>query len=92
MTPSELKANVQSNNTESHYFDRSTMKFFGHTMADYGVRSAKVRICYDASVHEGQGIEVWELYRKSAVKHGLKDSVYFDKTTFKRVSPVKETA
>lgn len=100
MTPSELKANVQSNNTESHYFTRGTMKFFGDTMANYGVRSAVVLSNYDADGNwigtDGQSepvqVEVWELYRKRAVKHGLKDSVYFDKATFKRVYPVKETA
>lgn len=101
MTPSELKYQVQSNNTESHHFDRSTMKFFGDTMANYGVRSAEVVTNYDAngdwvglslSVAGGLTVQVWELYRKRAVKHGLKDSVYFDKATFKRVYPVKETA
>ncbi|CUR44225.1 hypothetical protein VCM_00006 [Pseudomonas phage VCM] len=94
MTPSELKYNVQTNNTESHYFDRSSMKFFGDTMANYGVRSAEVVTNYDANgdwvgAEGGVTVQVWELYRKRAVKHGLKDSVYFDKATFVRVYPAK---
>lgn len=97
MTPSELKYQVQANNTESHYFTRDTMKFFGDTMANYGVRSAVISSDYDNDGnYVGESgpvsIEVWELYRKRAVKHGLKGSVYFDKATFKRVHPVKETA
>lgn len=97
MTPSELKYQVQTNNTESHYFDRSSMKFFGDTMANYGVRSAEVQSNYNldgdyVGAEGGITVQAWELYRKRAVKHGLKDSVYFDKATFKRVYPVKETA
>lgn len=94
MTPSELKYQVQTNNTESHYFDRFSMKFFGDTMANYGVRSAEVTTNYDANgdwvgAEGGLTVQVWELYRKRAVKHGLKGSVYFDKATFKRVYPSK---
>jgi hypothetical protein len=99
MTPSELKYNVQTKNTESHYFTRGAMKFFGDTMANYGCRSAVVNTNYDANgmwVGEHVGsvvgdsgvpVEVWELYRKRAVKHGLKDSVYFAKDDFRRVYP-----
>lgn len=94
MKPSDLKYNVKASNDESHYFDRSSMKFFGDTMANYGVRSAIVKSCYDAAgnftVHEGQDVEVWELYRKRAVKHGLKDSVYFAKDDFRRVYPANK--
>lgn len=92
MTPSELKYNVQTNNTESHYFERSSMKFFGDTMANYGVRSAEVVTNYDANGdwvgdEGGVTVQVWDLYRKRAVKHGLKDSVYFAKDDFRRVYP-----
>ena len=74
MTPSELKANVQE--TEPYFFDRKTMKFFGDTMKNYGVRSAMI-----------DNMPVWELYRKRPVKHGLKTSAYFDQKTFERVFP-----
>ena len=101
MTPSDLKYNVQINNTENHHFDRSSMKFFGDTMANYGVRSAVVNTNYNADGmwigehvgnvvgESGVPVEVWELYRKRAVKYGLKDSVCFAKDTFKRVYPSK---
>lgn len=68
MPPSQLKYKVQE--TGSYFFDRSSMKFFGDRMSNYGVRSAG---------------ENWELYRKRAVKHGLQSSSYFNKTTFKKV-------
>jgi hypothetical protein len=96
MTPSDLKYHVQQANTEGHYFDRSSMRFFGDTMANYGCRSAVVRANYDVDglyvgdIDEGGVlIEVWELYRKRAVKHGLKDSVYFAKDDYRRVYPAK---
>ncbi len=68
MTPAELKYLTEE--TESHFFTRSTMKFFGDTMRNYGVRSAG---------------DYWELYRKKPVKHGLHKSAYFDKKTLNRV-------
>jgi len=99
MTPSELKYHVTNNNQESHFFTRSSMKFFGDTMANYGVRSAVVNTNYDANGmwvgehvgsvvgESGVPVEVWELYRKRPVKHGLSSSVYFRKTDFSRVHP-----
>lgn len=77
MTPSELK--YQTVQTEPYFFDRKTMKFFGDSMRNYGVRSAVIK------TREKENVEVWELYRKSPVKHGLVKSAYFDKQTFKRV-------
>lgn len=88
MTPSQLKANVQANNEESYYFTRETMRFFGDTMANYGVREATVRTCYNANgeyIEGGAIVNVWELYRKRAVKHGLKGSVYFAKDDYRRI-------
>lgn len=87
MTPAELKYHV-SNGTDSHFFDRSSMRFFGDTMRNYGVRSATIKTNYDANGNysaDGVTMEVWELYRRHAVKHGLKTSAYFDKVTFNRV-------
>lgn len=93
MTPSELKYHVESSAHESHFFTRKTMSFFGDTMKNYGVRSEMIRCYYDADgVYiggAGVDVEVWELYRKRPVKHGLKDSAYFDKQTFKRVFAIK---
>lgn len=68
-TKSDLKLKVSQ--TGSCFFNRESMKFFGDTMANYGLRS------YNANT--------WELYRKNSVKTGLKDSAYFDKITNERV-------
>ena len=51
MTPSELKANIRAHDPDSHFFDRKTMKFFGDTMSNYGVRKAEI-----------DGVAVWESY------------------------------
>lgn len=69
MTPSELKHKTAD--TAPYFFVAKTMKFFGDTMRNYGVRDAG---------------DSWELYRKKPVKHGLNKSMYFDKVTFKQVS------
>ena len=74
MTPSELKANILKHDSESHFFDRKTMQFFGDTMRNYGVRKAEI-----------EGVDVWELYRKRPTKHGLKSSAFFRATDFQQV-------
>lgn len=92
MTPAELKYQVESAGHDSHFFTRKTMSFFGDTMRNYGVRSAVIKTNYDADGNyvngDGVEMEVWELYRKRPVKHGLQASAYFDKTTFKRIHAV----
>ncbi len=72
MTPSELKSKVKSsgNPTIKYFFDNKTMKFFGDTMKNYGVRDSG---------------ECWELYRKHPVNGGLTSSSYFSKETFERI-------
>ena len=74
MTQNELKANILAHDPDSHFFDRKTMKFFGDTMRNYGVRKAELN-----------GVTVWELYRKRPVKHGLKSSAFFRTTDFQQV-------
>ncbi len=86
MTPSELKQKVEV--TGSHFFDRQTLKFFGDTMSNYGVRSQPIRF----KNNMGEVVTCWELYRKKAVKHGLKDSAFFDVITFERRFPKRELA
>lgn len=71
MTPSELKYKIRQVNSESYFFNRETMRFFGDTMKNFGVRSAG---------------ENWELYRKRAVKSG-RGSFYFNKKTFAQAWP-----
>lgn len=79
MTPSELKFQVERHGQEPYYFSRETMKFFGDTMRNYGVRSRAVRL------RDCSEVEVWELYRKRPVKYSNWASAYFDKETFARV-------
>ncbi len=60
---------------DGHFFDRETMRFFGDTMSNYVVHGTEIyneRLCY-------------VLERKKPVKNGLKNPVYFDVFTFKRV-------
>ena len=78
MTASELKYKIEQAGQEPHFFTRSTMKFFGDTMANYGVRSAVIDTWTEDKV------DVWELYRRRSVKHGLNKSAYFDKATYCR--------
>lgn len=70
MTPSQLKHKHQTHNPDSHFFTRSSMRFFGDTMRNYG--------CYELG-------DVWVLWRKQPVKHGLQSEAHFCKRTFKRV-------
>ena len=80
MTPSELK--YKSAKEEPYFFDHKTMKFFGDRMSNYGVRNGGT-----IETYSGEEYQVWELWRKRAVKHGLRNSAFFDKETFKRVFP-----
>lgn len=73
-TPSELKSFYEEYNPRGHFFDRDTMKFFGDTMRNFGLRETKI-----------DGRMVYELFRKKPVKHGLHESAYFDAETFKIV-------
>ena len=79
MTAAQLKYNYELNNPEGFFFDRSSMKFFGDTMSNFGVRSSEFENW------QGEIIQCWELYRRRPVKHGLQSSHYFDKATFKQV-------
>jgi hypothetical protein len=72
MTPSQLKQNVEK--TGSCFFSRTTMKIFGDTMANYGCHGDKL-----------DKVNVWCLYRKSPVNHGLRANTYFRKDNFKRI-------
>lgn len=94
MNASELKHHVENAGHDSHFFTRKTMKFFGDTMRNYGVCSTIIRTNYDAdgnwSSDDGVQVEVWELYRRRPVKHGLRSSAYFDKVTFRQVFAARD--
>jgi hypothetical protein len=69
MTASQLKALYERNNPEGHFFDRETMRFFGDTMQNFGVRDfGTVKTITSNGV---ETVAVWELYRKRPVKNGL---------------------
>ena len=74
MNASELKAKIEQTGEQPYFFTRETMRFFGDTMKNFGVRQST-----------RGGVPVWELYRKRPVKHGLQGSFYFDQQTFRRV-------
>ena len=68
MKKEELKYQVEL--TGSLFFEKETMKFWGDTMSNYGVKTHK---------------DYYELKRKNPVKNGLQTSAYFCKKTFKRI-------
>jgi hypothetical protein len=79
-TASDLKYAHENAHPSSLYFNRRSMKFFGDTMANYGIRQPVTVVTSD-----GQLKQAYELYRKRAVKCGLRSSVWFDSTTFERL-------
>ena len=81
MTASDLKYKVEQAEYDRYFFTRDTMKFFGDTMRNYGVRDGGTIIN-----NLDEKFEVWELYRKHPVKHGMSDSAYFCKSTFKIIN------
>lgn len=94
MTPSELKHAIESRGTESHFFDRRTMRFFGDSMRNYGVRAVTVRAWGDTvdpvtGRYELITVEAWELYRRRPVKHGNAKSHFFRRDTFEQCHGVQ---
>ncbi len=76
MTPSKLKALYERNEEGAAlFFTHDTMRFFGDTMKNYGVR--KICVVEKWDKNEFEPFEAWELYRKKPVKHGQKRSAYF---------------
>lgn len=87
-TPSDLKAAVSA--TGSCFFDRDSMKFFGDTMRNYGLRKTKILSNYDAYGRfcpEVIIVEVYCLYRKKATSKGATENAYFHMDTFRRAFP-----
>lgn len=85
MTPSTLKSHIVSAEHDRYFFTRKTMKFFGDTMKNYGVRATTI------DTRTERALPVWELYRKRPVAHGLQSSAYFDQATFAQVFPERAT-
>lgn len=83
-TPSDLKYAVENSGQEPHFFTRDSMKFFGDTMRNYGIKKPT-----EIQTLSGP-VLAFELYRRKPVKHGLDSSAYFCASTFRRVFPIKE--
>lgn len=81
MTASDLKWHYEMKHPDGHFFDRETMKFFGDTMSNYGVRANTVTV----RESDGNVVECYVLYRRRAVKHGLTGSAYFSVDTFEQI-------
>lgn len=86
MNKYELKRAVQRDSLNRHFFDRETMRFFGDTMVNYGVRAEPVSVI----TNTGESVDCWELYRRRPVKHGIQTSAFFKVSDFRRVFPAKE--
>ena len=72
MTVNELKRQVKKHNPQSHFFDRETMRAFGDTMRNYGVKMVEVELD-DAFDQDGRRIvaSVWELYNYTLTYYTL---------------------
>jgi hypothetical protein len=97
MTASYVKARYEQycrmTGRDGYFFCRDTMKFFGDTMANFGVRDGgSIEIITD---NGPETVEVWDLYRKKP-RHGLYGHcAYFRKDTGEEVgtwSMVKKEA
>jgi hypothetical protein len=76
MTVSGLRKLYERNNPGGHFFDRGTMRFFGDTMANFGVRDGG-----KVDTYSGESVDAWQLYRKRPVNGGLVGPCsYFSKT------------
>ena len=80
-TASGLKRAILDADPETHFFDRKTMAFFGDRLSNFGVRKTTIE------TRTGT-VEVYELYRKHAVKCGLRGSHYFNASTFRAEFPI----
>lgn len=90
-TVSDLKRAVEQADPETPFFCRTTMRFFGDTMRNYGVRLVTIRVRYDDKGNyigkEGTDIQAYELYRRRGVKSGLHASAYFRADNFRWTTP-----
>jgi hypothetical protein len=83
-TASDLKYAVEQAGNCEHFFTRDSMKFFGDTMKNYGIRQPR-----PVKNSLGETFQAYELTRRHPVKHGLQASAYFDAETFTRIHPAK---
>tara|TARA_R110002020_G_scaffold428322_1_gene637880 strand:- start:1001 stop:1270 length:270 start_codon:yes stop_codon:yes gene_type:complete len=83
---SDLKYMHEYKNKDSHFFDRSSMRFFGDTMSNYVCSSKTVEI----NTYSDGIIVCYELRRKKPVKRGLQSSAFFCAENFNRILPKQD--
>jgi hypothetical protein len=81
-TASDLKYHVEQAGHDPHFFTRSSMRFFGDRMSNYGIRQPVT-----VTTQSGEKVPAYELTRRRPVKHGLASSAWFHAETFARVFP-----
>jgi hypothetical protein len=79
MTAALLKSRVTA--TGSHFFERSSMRFFGDTMSNYKVAPYSVMV----KRHDGELVECYMLRRVRPVKHGLREPAFFAMADYNRI-------
>ena len=73
-TASQLKSWHETLCPGSYFFARETMRFFGDTMKNYGLKKHQT---------------MFELTRRRPVKHGIQTSHYFDRQTLKHLTSLE---
>ncbi len=83
-TSSDLRYAVEEAGHAPAFFTRDSMRFFGDTMRNYGVRRVTVTtIMGDAPT------EAYELYRRQPVRNGMDASAFFCAHSFRRLHGCK---
>lgn len=75
-TASQLKYWYEENYPGGKFFTRPNMRFAGDTMANFGVRTVRLRRKWGDDA--GKEFDGFELYRRRPVKMGNKRSFFFD--------------
>lgn len=80
--PSQLKREVINAGNEPYFFAPKTMRYFGDTMRNYGVRKP-----VEIETNLGEIVKAYELFRKRPVRGGRTESSWFHADSFKCVYP-----
>jgi hypothetical protein len=88
MTAYALKRLYERNNPNGHFFDRETMRFFGDTMRNFGVRDAGERLVVSpGAARKKEMVDLCLLYRKRPTKRNMRGELaYFRKDNGKEIA------
>ena len=81
LTASDLKFHYEQAQG-GHFFDRGSMKFFGDTMSNFGVRAQTEFV---QTYSQEEPIECYVLYRRKKTSKGMYKSAYFACSDFKLI-------